>query len=329
MSAPSKQTSQEPIYPESYNDDEIDLAKLWAVLYKCKKLILGLAVSLAVVVAAYSLTIPNKYTVSVLLAPASSEGSSGLASQYGGLASLAGISLPSGEASPIQTALAVMQSRKFLREFIAENQLKKELFSKSWDVDRSQWKLNSSLMDSLKHWVGLSRPSYNVIDKPGLGEPSDWSAVQKLSKMLSIVQDNKNEMVTVSIEWIDAVQAQKWVTAFINRINTQIRLEQIEDSQKTIEYLQEQLKDTKLVEIRMAAYNLIENNIKNMTLAKTQKDYVFKIIDPAVIPDIKSGPNRFVMVVVAFVFGGILGVFISLIKGRRDSNAKMILEKDC
>ena len=75
-------------------DDEIDLKELFAVLWDGKLVIsavIGIGAAISVIVA---LSLPNIYTASALLAPAESSGGglSGLMKQYGGLASLAGVS---------------------------------------------------------------------------------------------------------------------------------------------------------------------------------------------------------------------------------------------
>ena len=80
----------------TYADDEIDLRELFLVLWEGKALITivtGLAAIVSVVVA---LSMPNIYQSTAILAPKSDGGTGGLsrlASQYGGLASLAGINL--------------------------------------------------------------------------------------------------------------------------------------------------------------------------------------------------------------------------------------------
>ena len=91
--------NSDPFLQNPYPDDEIDLKELFMLLWGGKWLIsavTGLAAAISVAVA---LSLPNIYTASALLAPAESSGGglSGLMKQYGGLASLAGVSLPGGE----------------------------------------------------------------------------------------------------------------------------------------------------------------------------------------------------------------------------------------
>ena len=80
-------------------DDEIDLKELFMVLWSGKWLITVITGIAAVASLVIALMLPNIYTANALLAPAehSGGGMSALMQQYGGLASLAGVTLPGGE----------------------------------------------------------------------------------------------------------------------------------------------------------------------------------------------------------------------------------------
>ena len=103
-------------------DDEIDLKELFMVLWSGKWLIGAITGVAAAASVAVALMLPNIYTANALLAPAeqSGGGMSALMQQYGGLASLAGVSLPGREeASRAQLGMALMTSRGFIGDFVA------------------------------------------------------------------------------------------------------------------------------------------------------------------------------------------------------------------
>ena len=56
-------------------------------------------------------------------------------------------------------------------------------------------------------------------------------------------------------------------------------------------------------------YQIIAEQSKTMMLAEARKDYIFSIVDPMVVPEKKSKPKRFLIIVV----GVGLGFFISSI----------------
>ena len=80
---------------------------------------------------------PNKYTAKVYLVPSNAKEGGGLnklAGQFGGLASMAGISLGGSEADEIETAIEFMGSRGFIQPFIEKRNLLPGLLAlKGWD----------------------------------------------------------------------------------------------------------------------------------------------------------------------------------------------------
>ena len=79
------------------NDDSIDIAHLWNIVWQSKRLILLVSATLAIATIAYALTLTHWYRSEVLLAPADEQtASSGIAGQLGSLVGLAGISIGGG-----------------------------------------------------------------------------------------------------------------------------------------------------------------------------------------------------------------------------------------
>ena len=108
------------------HDDEIDLLELIKVLWDEKIKIFAITAVAAFISVIYALSQPNIYHAEVLLAPAEDAGGGGmskLAGQFGGLASLAGVSLPDGGVNKSELGLEVLKSRKFVREFVERHKI--------------------------------------------------------------------------------------------------------------------------------------------------------------------------------------------------------------
>ena len=306
-------------------EDEIDLLELWNAIYKRKKLVLLMAFGLAFLMAIFSLTKDNLYKSEVLLAPVSSGsgGMSGLAAKYGGLASMAGIDLPSGGGGNLtQEALSLLESKRFLYDFINRNNLKPVLFYKNWNSDSNKWLeplINTAeIKESL--FGKKETVTYEGMEVLADNEPSIFDAYSLFTKqILSVSQDKKTEFITLGIEWTNPVQARDWANQLVKEINEKIRREHIQQSQTTITYLRKTLEKVKLIELKEIIFNLIEENTKSMTLAETRQDYIFKIIDPAIVAEKKSSPKRGLMVVIGFILGLMLGIFIALILNWREN----------
>lgn len=322
-----------PCPPNAVEEDEIDLAELWASLAKRKKLILSFTFGITILVAVLTLFMTPKYESEVLMAPVSSGsdgGLSSLAAKYGGLASMAGISLPGGsKGSMTEEAIAVLQSKKFLADFILSHNLKPILFYKNWDAEHQQWRNEESFLqpvkNTIKSIIGVEpskKQEYPGQEQLAPGEPSMTQAIALFKdRIMSVSSDKKTGMYTLKITWVDPVLARDWANELVTLINSKLRQQAINDAEKTINYLKQQLESVTLVELKQVIYNIIEEKVKSITLAKVQEEYVFKVIDPAIVPDEPFRPKKGLIVAVSFVLSLMLSIFIALILNWKE-NAK-------
>ena len=100
-----------------------------------------------------------------------------------------------------------------------------------------------------------------------------------------------NMLITFSINWTDPKQSADWANAMITRVNDHIRQQAIEEAEKSIYFLEEQLQSTSLLNAQSVLHSLVEDQTKNIMLANVRDEYAFKIIDPAVVPEKPYKPN--------------------------------------
>ena len=60
-------------------------------------------------------------------------------------------------------------------------------------------------------------------------------------------------------------------------------------------------------------YKLIEEQTKTLMLAEAQEEFIFKVVDPAVVPEVKVKPARALICIVGTLLGFILGAMLSII----------------
>jgi uncharacterized protein involved in exopolysaccharide biosynthesis len=305
----------------SYPDDEIDLKELFMVLWGGKWLIsavTGLAAAISVVVA---LSLPNIYTASALLAPAESSGGglSGLMKQYGGLASLAGVSLPGGEeGSRAQLGMQLMKSRAFIGDFVDRRDILPELMAvESWDAGSDDIVFDTEIYD------GASKTWVRDVEPPKLAKPSAQEAHKEFSEVLGVSEDKQTGYITVSIDHESPVVAAQWVNWLVEDVNAAVKAQDVAEAEKSIEYLKQQVANTSLADLQAMFFELIQSQTETVMLAEVRPEYVFKTIDPAVIPEEKRKPSRALICVLGTLLGGILGVVIVLIRhyARSESEA--------
>lgn len=297
--------------PQFYPDDEIDLRELFATLWRGKWLIIATTFIFAAAGVAYALYKPNIYQSNVLLAPTQSEGGgiAGLAGQLGGLASLAGINLGGGDSNQTVIAKEVLQSRAFLGDFFRRHDLEKPLMAvEGWNEDIKEWIYDPDVYNpDAGEWLP---------DDDGESQkPTDWEMVERFKEdHLSLSEAKDTGMITVSVKHYSPFAAQQWAQWLVQDINEHMRTQDVEEAEASIAYLQQKLNETNIAGMQQVFYQLIESETRTVMLANAQKEYVFKTVDPAVVPEEKSEPKRALIAVIATLLGGMLGVFIVFIR---------------
>ena len=304
--------------PQPY-DDEIDLRELFSVVWAGKILIVAITAVFALVSVGYALSLANQYKASAVVSPAHSGGSSlgAMAGQLGGLASLAGINIGSGESNETQEAMEIMQSWGFMEAFIQTHDLQVPIYAAiGWDKSSNSLKLDSDLYDAtLKHWL---------IEDNESGEnraPSSWELYEKFRERVAVSQDKKSGLINISVEYYSPQIAKQWVDLFIITINDYMRARKLEQVNRNIEYLTAQIDKTAIADMREVFYQLVEEQTKSKMLAEASPEYAFVTVSRAMVPEEKSQPKRALVCILGTLLGGMLSVLWVLVRHYAFSSA--------
>jgi uncharacterized protein involved in exopolysaccharide biosynthesis len=280
-------------------EDPIDLRELLGILWAEKWLIIIVTALFAIGSVFYALQQIDIYRAEAVLAPADSDQSmTGLAAQLGGAAALLGVNVGSGGGDNISTAIATLRSRQFIGRFIQDNNLLVPLFAGRWDRASG-----SAVIDPEVYDVGAGQWL-----SPG-GAPSELEAYRAFSNILSVSgPDRTTGIVTIAINWHNPVEAAEWVNKLVAAINADIRSKDVSEANRAIAYLRQQLEQTQLVDMQRVFYQLIESQTRITMLADVRDEYVLRVIDPAVVPDVKAEPRRSMMVMVGTMVGGLFAL---------------------
>jgi uncharacterized protein involved in exopolysaccharide biosynthesis len=294
-------------------NDEIDLRELFSVIWAGKALIISITLLFAVASVALALWMPNIYKSEALLAPAEEAqggGLSALANQFGGLASLAGINLgKSGGTDKTELAIEVMKSRKFTSDFIEKHHILPELMAvDKWSLSDNKISYDPELYDiNTKEWV-------RQVELPLQAKPSMQEAYKQFTKIFSVTSDKQSGLVTVSIEHKSPYVAKQWVDWLVTDINQVMKQRDVTEAKRSTEYLEKQIEQTNVADIRTVLYKLVEEQAKTIMFAEVRDEYIFKTIDPALVPEEKFKPKRALICVLGTLLGGMLAVFIVLVR---------------
>lgn len=295
-------------------NDEIDLRELFTAIWQGKWIIIAITTLFAVASVFYAINQPNTYKSEALLAPAEQEQQGGLggalAGQFGGLASLAGVNLGAGGGvDKTQMALEVLKSRQFTSEFIQKHNILPELMAaKTWNRET-----NTVIYDE-ELYIAEQDKWIREVELPFKPEPSMQEAYKEFSKIISASTDKETGMVKITIEHVSPYIAQQWVSWLIQDINATMKQSEVLEANKSTNFLTQQLEQTKIADIRAVLYKLVEEQTKTIMFANVRDEYVFKTIDPALVPEEKSGPKRAILCVLGVLLGGMLSVMIVLLR---------------
>ena len=284
-----------------------DLYVVSRIICSARYLIAAIAAFATAVAVIVAFVLPNIYRAEALLAPNLEEGPqglSGLADQYAGIASLAGLDLNTGSTDKIALGLSVLQSRRFLSDFIERHDILVPLMASShWDADTEQLIIDDDIYDvENEEWVRDFSPPRKQV-------PSRQEAYEEFEQILFVRQDRDTGFVTINVEHYSPVLAKRWVDWLVEDLNSNMRNRDVSRARQAIEYLNKQVNATSLAGMQEVFYRLIEEQTKTVMLAEASPEYLLTTIDDAVVPEIREKPQRALIV----LFGAILGVVIGIL----------------
>ena len=292
-------------------DDEIDLKELLRVLWLGKVKIIVITAVFALGSILYALSIPNQYQATTLLAPAHSDetGLSSTLGQLSGLASLGGFNLGVQKAGESQIAQEIMKSWSFIEAFISNNDLAIEVYAvDGWSKDSNTLKIDEDIYDT-------SSGKWLTEDSNGnLAPPTSWQLFKKFSGMLSVLEDKKSGLVSVSIEYYSPQMAKDWLDLYVSAINQHMQSRQVSKVSNNIDYLKAQIEKTSIAEMREVFYTIIEEQTKNRMVAEASPDYAYIAVSASMVPEEKSQPKRALICVLGTLLGGMLSVLLVLVR---------------
>ncbi|HOG11762.1 MAG TPA: Wzz/FepE/Etk N-terminal domain-containing protein [Smithella sp.] len=304
----------EPVESVDVNEDEIDLLELARTIWKGRKLIIWIVCAFTLATIILSLFMTNIYTARAVIKPSSQSQSGGrlasLASQFGGLASLAGIAMPSSASST--EIVALLESNILKKEVIETHQLLPVLFKDQWDENTKSWKKPGVSLNPLA-FIAKLRPAPKTVKKePGV--PGTWDGIRVLNGIVKINYDMKEDIITISVDFPDPDMAARIANYFVLTLNDHMSMEAKRIATTNREYLEQQLTQTSDPIVQQKIYNLIADKIETTMMAEVKEGFAFKVLDPPMAPDKKSKPKRAQMAVVAFMVSVFIGIFAVLFK---------------
>lgn len=290
---------------EKQGYEEMDFVGLIKFFWHEKITILSISTVVGILSIIFALVSTNIYEGRAVLMPLQQQSSGLLSSIPAGLSSLTGVKLNQPEKNNTVLALEMLVSRKFIMDFVERRQILVPLMAaEGWNKETNKAIIDSDVYD-------VESNTWLLDD----GKPTLFQAYLEFSERFGVQQDEETGIVNITFRSPVPEHSQKWVVWIVEDINEVMRLKDVEESARSIQFLRRNIRDTEVLGIKNIFFKLIEEQIKKQLIAETKIDYVFEIIDPAIVPEKRASPRRYLIVIV----GGFVGFIFSLIfvLGRR------------
>ena len=281
-------------YMPQERSDQIDLKVIFNIIWKRKIIIAAATVVIGLFSVLYSLSLPNIYESKVVLAPSTSSESTNIniSGTAGALARVAGIDLGGGsdKGPNINLAVEKITSRQFVKDFINKNDFQPELLaSKNWD--------------SAQNIIVYSKKGYDSKNDSLSYSPRDIDLYKGYMDRIGVFFDKRTKFTHISFKHYSPYFAKELLDSLVLTINNDIRDIDVKVAKESIEFLEDQIAKTNVSDLKLIFSKLIEKNIKTVLLAEVDPEFVFTVVDPAYVPDLKSAPSRGLMCILITIFG--------------------------
>ena len=263
------------------------------------RLFLLLTFSGAAAMLAISYTFTPQFKADITLVPSDEALGLDQSSLLGGFSGIASLVGAGGLGNKESESIEVLKSRGLVWSYMQTNELLPILFANKWDAQAHKWKSDK------KGYVPTLEDGYRVFDK----------------SIRNVVDNRKTNVVNLSITWADPKLAKQWADGLVDATNDLLRRQEIERSTKRLDYLTKASENTSVMEVKNSIYKLMESEIKKQMIAMGNKDYAFRVVDPAIVPERKVFPKHSYFAVLGGAFGATIWFLLVAFKTRGSAHA--------
>ena len=293
-------------------DDEIDLRELFVELWRGKWLILFISCVSLALASFYLNGAVRKHTVSMTFKPVIEESSGPNLAGLGGLASLAGVSLPQSGSGDFATYRTLLRSQEVAERVIATTELLPEIFKNEWDAQNAQFREPSR---------GVLRQSLSGLKSVLTGdEKGDYIAPnpQRLSIFVedtfALTLDKETGFLTVSAESDDPELIVALIIAATEATDELMKERYIINAEQTLQFYQSKILTSRSREHREALAKLISAEDQKLMLTSEGRHFVAEPLTRATISMAPTSPKSVLVLALALMLGGCVGAAFVLIR---------------
>ncbi|WBX84775.1 Wzz/FepE/Etk N-terminal domain-containing protein [Sphingosinicella microcystinivorans] len=296
-------------------DDEIDLVELAKTLWAGRKTIAICLLVPILAILTYLHVATYKYEAVLAVTPTQSE-TNGLTTKMGnlgGLASLAGISMPQdSSALAFSLYLEGVYSRSLASALSKHEDLMRVIFKDEWNEGAKRWEKPSGIASGVVKFI-----------KAGMGvpdttwQPPDGARLQEyLKRELSVSQDPKSPLAILSFKHKDPDFAVHLLNAMNTEMDALLRAKALARANGNIAYLSEQLGKVTITEHREAIARSLSEQEKIRMSASSSAPYAAEPFGTAAASLKPVTPKPVLSLFLGIVLGLVGGSILVFVRSR-------------
>ena len=293
-------------------DDEIDLRELFVTLWRGKWFITFCVLVAITLGSLYLRSADKKYTVTYIFKPVSSEDATPNFSGLGGLASLAGVSLPSSSSGDFTAFKMLLKSEEVATMMMDDVQFIQEIFASEW---------NDAEQTFERPPPGPLTPLKAIIKSVLLGEgetayiaPNPARLANWMSNVFSTNIDSDTGYLTFSSETTKPELSLKIISRAASVTDELLKERFISSAEKTMSFYQQKLAAARAREHREALAKLIAQEDQKLMLASKGSYFVAEPLTTPSISLYPTSPKSSLILALSVVLGGFFGAALVLIR---------------
>ena len=258
-----------------------DFSDFILLIYKKKLIVFSAMVISSVLALGLALSLSDVYRSETILSTRSLDQSQ---NQFSEAARFIGINLTNSNSSNItKEAISKIKTLSFFESQILPNIKLQDLMAfKSWD------KISNSVIYDSKIFDDQTQQWKSKNNSGTFYEPTIQESFSEFSSRLRVRRDNDGGFYIISYDHESPYIAKSWLELVVSEVNELFRDLKKNQSIAAIEFLNAQMSQTTYKEIKQGLSELIQNEIKELSLVEANADYVFTFIDPPYVPEKKN-----------------------------------------
>ena len=291
-------------------NDEIDLRELFLALWRGKHIVFLVSI-LAIVCASFYLRgSERKYSIQMVLKPVVAEASGPSLSGFSGLASLAGISLPSSSGTDFTTYKKLIFSEEVAERIFPNKELVVELFGGEWSSDTQSFEApRSGDIGKLKNRVKLLLTG---AEKGKYIPPNPKRLSMLMTGIFNISIEKSTGFISITAETSNPDMILELISNATQETDSLLKERFFASAEDTLEFYYQKLLTSRSPEHREALAKLISAEDQKLMLASKSSNFV---AEPLTMPSVSlypTSPKSRVVLALGFVLGISLGAAIVL-----------------